>query len=288
MDQPTKAAVRVALALLAACAAFTAHAGEAPGRALPPFNLPPVKTVDALGHRLAYHEKGSGPTLLLVHGCSGSAALEWGRVIDTLAVRHRVVAPYQIGFPPSAQPDLPYDTAAFVDHLGELMRRLDLKDVTLVGESFGGWVVGAYAVAMSRPGSTLPRIARLVVVDGALGLTPAALVENTSPPVPNPEVTALLKEHPTQGCQINKAASMDRIRAEFAKGPTAEELARLRVPTLVIWGDNDDTIRLSAGERLRDTIPGAKLVVIAGASHVPMLDHPAEFTEALLQFAGSR
>src|SRR5438876_10406044 len=78
----------------------------------PPWRLPPDRYVQVLGHRLHYYDKGSGTVLLLVHGGSGSAGVEWGRVIDPLATSHRVIAVHQIGFAPSDQPEIAYDTAS--------------------------------------------------------------------------------------------------------------------------------------------------------------------------------
>jgi len=96
------------------------HAGARPG-----WNLPPDRFVSVGGHRLHYFDQGSGPAIVLLHGFSGSAGLEWGRVSDALAVSHRVVAPHQLGFAPSDVPDLPYDTDTFIELLAGLIRALE-------------------------------------------------------------------------------------------------------------------------------------------------------------------
>src|SRR5215831_419768 len=123
MSPPSRRALTAGA--LAACMAPSARAAGADEL---PWALPPLKTIEVEGRRIAYFDQGSGPALVLVHGMSGSAAMEWGRVIGPLSKRMRVVAPYQIGFAPSDQPDLPYDAKTFVDSLGGLMAALGLKE----------------------------------------------------------------------------------------------------------------------------------------------------------------
>lgn len=87
-----------------------------------PWDLPPLRTAQIGSGEMAYFEAGSGPPLVLLHGLGGSAAFEWGRVIGPLSKHFRVIAPYQIGFAPSGQPDLLYDARTFVTALGGFMR----------------------------------------------------------------------------------------------------------------------------------------------------------------------
>src|ERR1700733_7253949 len=89
-----------------------AAAGPAMAQALD-WDLPELRTLQVNGEDIAYFEAGAGRPLVLAHGMSGSAAMEWGRVMRPLARRFRVIAPYQIGFAPSSQPDLAYDASIF-------------------------------------------------------------------------------------------------------------------------------------------------------------------------------
>lgn len=103
------------------------------------WRMPPLREVAVLGHRIAYHEKGEGPPLVLAHGFSGSAYFEWGRVFDLLAESHRVVAPQLIGFLPSEQPDITYSTEAQLAHLSGFIDALGLTGCTLASPTAGGW-----------------------------------------------------------------------------------------------------------------------------------------------------
>ncbi len=112
--------------------------------------MPAPLEASVLGCRIVYYEKGEGPPLVLVHGFSGSAPFEWGRVFDLLAEHHRVVAPQLIGFLPSEQPDMVYSTEAQLAHLSGFLEALHLEGCTLAGESYGGWLVGAYFLDRSK------------------------------------------------------------------------------------------------------------------------------------------
>jgi pimeloyl-ACP methyl ester carboxylesterase len=55
---------------------------------------------------------------------------------------------------------------------------------------------------------------------------------------------------------------------------------------LVVWGRQDELIPVSSGEKLRDGISGAKLVVYEQCGHVPQLEKPTEFNQAVIEFLG--
>ena len=127
------------------------------------WRMPPLRETSVLGRRIAYYEKGEGPPLVLVHGFSGSAPFEWGRVFDLLAEHHRVVAPQLVGFLPSEQPDMVYSTDAQLRHLSGFLKALDLTGCTLAGESYGGWLVAAYAARAAEPGGALTLVGRYAI-----------------------------------------------------------------------------------------------------------------------------
>ncbi len=72
----------------------------------------------------------------------------------------------------------------------------------------------------------------------------------------------------------------------LAHTDTRPLLPRIKVPTLLLWGDDDRRSPLSVGEHLRDGIPGATLVVIPEAGHLSNLEQPARFNAAVRDFAG--
>ena len=272
-----------------AAAAAVAVAGRAGAEDLP-WRLPKLRNVKLQGHRIAYFEMGSGPPLVLVHGMSGSPALEWGRVMTPLARKFRVIAPYQIGFGPSDQPDLPYDAATFVDYLGGFLHARVAEDAVILGESFGGWVVSQYALRQGTKtawGQPLPRISRLVITDGAVQLPAGAGGGAEKPSINSPEVAKLthdffVSQPPVDDSKV-KGAVGPNIQAQQA---TDDQLKTLKLPTLLIWGREDQLIPLELGRHVAAQIPKSRLVIIDNCGHIPSVEQPRAFLGALGGFLG--
>src|SRR5580658_1540403 len=161
------------------------------------WRMPPLREASVLDRRIVYYEKGEGPPLVLAHGFSGSAPFEWGRVFDLLAERHRVVAPQLVGFLPSEQADIVYSTDAQLAHLSGFLEALDLTGCTLAGESYGGWLVAAYAARAAAPGSALTHVGRYAILCVAVGVVRTG--QTPPPPRPPPDTPlwrAILKRLP--------------------------------------------------------------------------------------------
>ncbi len=257
------------------------------------WRMPPLREVSVLGHRIAYYEKGEGPPLVLVHGFSGSAYFEWGRVFDLLAERHRVVAPQLVGFLPSEQPDIVYSTEAQLAHLSGFLEALDLSNCTLAGESYGGWLVAAYAARAAVPGSTLARIARYAILCGAVGVVRTA----QTPPAPRaPPDTPLWRAIVQRLPVLNPHdAANNPIRekifaaSDLGRGwPDAAALAQIATPTLLLWGEADDLVPVRYGRAAAAEIPGSTLVVLPGIGHIPSIEAPRDFVRILTAFAADQ
>ena len=256
----------------------SAHAEDLPWR------LPESRRIKVHDQEIAYFEMGKGPPLVLVHGMSGSAAFEWGRVMTPLSRRFRVLAPYQIGFAPSDQPDLAYDAQTFVDYLGGFMSACHAEGATIVGESFGGWVVVQYALRQggkSSWGQRLPRISHLAIVDGAVQVHPL-------PPKPpeasinSPEVGKLAGAFfATQPKVDNSKVTQGAGKHVFAQQLTDAELRSIKIPTMVIWGAGDQLLPVSDGRHIASQIPGAKAVIIENCGHIPSIEQPRAFLGAI-------
>jgi pimeloyl-ACP methyl ester carboxylesterase len=249
-------------------------------------DMPVAKDIQVLGHRIRYWEAGEGDPIVLVHGFSGSAPFEWAPVFPGLALRNRVIALQVLGFEPSEQPTISYSTEVLVCHLGGFMRALQLKNITLIGESFGGWHVAAYAVYGAGLGQ--PPIARLALVGGAVCVKK----------FPAPDAKGFV-DLEWQAAADAYAASLpaginDTTRNAIVRDsglgkndPGPEALAGIAVPTLLLWGDRDELIPLTCGEEAARLIPHSKLVVLKNVGHIPSIEATAEFVRVVADFANN-
>jgi 2-hydroxy-6-oxonona-2,4-dienedioate hydrolase len=254
--------------------------------------LPPEKTATVLGQNIRYYEAGQGPAVILLHGL-GAVKEVWMPSFGALAGKYHVYAVDQIGFGHSDKPLLEYKIATFVDFLFGFMQTQNISKATLVGNSLGGWVALDFTVQHPT------MVDRLVLVDSA-GMpwmqAPAvdlnassvagmrAILESIfydKKMVTDEIVLQIFADH----VRNNDGYTVQRTLAGFATAQFEDtKLASIHAPTLVVWGRQDELIALASGEKLRDGIAGAKLVVFEQCGHVPQLEKPAEFNKALLDF----
>jgi 2-hydroxy-6-oxonona-2,4-dienedioate hydrolase len=257
------------------------------------------KEVRIYGQRIRYIEAGSGPTVILLHGLGGSSS-NWILNINALAAKHRVIVPDQVGFGKSDKPLINYRVGTYVDFLERLYRELKIERATLVGNSMGGWVAALYAITYPE------RVERLVLVDAAgfappknfdvkqlAGLNPstregmrrlAALVFYDKQRFTTDDAIDLML---TQRLSAGDGYTIQSLIESIARREDMLDgrLARLKQPTLIIWGRQDGLAPLAEfGERFKREIPGAELIVFDRCGHVPMVEKTTEFNAALLKF----
>ena len=153
----------------------------------------------------------------------------------------------------------------------------------LVGSSYGGII--ATELALAAPG----RVAALCLagvdpgapnVEQSQGF--ATLVEGSTEAaiahlaslVVRPDATAAARTFREMAARIGGVAAAAGIRALGARASAWERLGELTMPALIIWGADDALFPLAVGERLAAMLPHARLEVIAGSGHLPMLEAP--------------
>jgi 2-hydroxy-6-oxonona-2,4-dienedioate hydrolase len=257
-------------------------------------SLPPEKTAVVYGQNIRYIEAGQGPTVILLHGL-GSVKEIWSANIGALSAKYHVYALDQIGFGHSDKPLLDYKIATFVDFLHAFMQSQNLSKATLVGNSLGGWIALDFAARHPE------MVDKLVLVDSA-GLPWGKAIAVDLNPASLEDMRTLLDsifydkkmvseefvlQAFTNHVRNNDSYTIQRTLAGFAQNQFEDaKLASIHSPTLVVWGREDELIPVSSGEKLRDGIPGAKLVVFEHCGHVPQLEKAAEFNQALIDFLG--
>ncbi len=257
-----------------------------------------MREVVVRGLRIAYQRAGQGPPLLLLHGfISDSRA--WRRQIEDLSRDFDIIAWDAPGCGGSSDPGEEFSMAQFAGCLAGLLDAIGIATAHVLGLSWGGTM--ALEFYRQRPGAVLS----LILADtyagwtGSLGEEAAAqrlarcLRESEMPPeewvpqwVPDAfsatapraaldELASIMSDfHPVGFRAMSRAVAPD----------FRDALPQIGVPTLLIWGDDDKRSPLSAGEGMRDEIPGARLVVIPGAGHVSNMEQPELFNAAVREF----
>ncbi|MFG2679706.1 alpha/beta fold hydrolase [Streptomyces sp. NPDC048392] len=244
---------------------------------------------------VAFTDRGTGHAVLLLHGGGGPGTVEpWA---DRLAASReaRVITPTHPGFNGTVRP-APLTTVAGLAALyTDLLERLELRDVTVVGNSVGGWIAAEMAVRAPE------RAGRYVVVDGVGVRVPGHPVADFSSLTLN-EVAALSYADPaahfTRPDDLPPAARRampgNRGALELYAGRAMSDatlLDRLRKitdPALVVWGEADRICTPGYGHAFAAAIPGATYTVVKGAGHLPQIEQPGRLADLVWNFITSR
>jgi non-heme chloroperoxidase len=263
---------------------------------------------------LYYEDHGAGKPVVLIHGYPLNGASWEKQVAVLLAAGHRVITYDRRGFGKSSQPATGYNYDTFAEDLHKIVKHLELRDFALAGFSMGGGEVARYFGKYGSEG-----VSKAVIISGVppfLLKTPdnpegvdASVFEGIQKAViadryaffteffKNFYNTDLLlgkrvSEHVVQS-SWNVAAGASAI-ASLACVPTwhedfRQDLSRIDVPTLVIHGDADRILPISAsGLRTAKLIKGARLVVVKGGPHCITWTHADEVNPQLLEFLGQK
>jgi pimeloyl-ACP methyl ester carboxylesterase len=259
------------------------------------------RRLDLAGVSTAVLQGGDGPPVVLLHGQGGWSGM-WLPVIADLVNTHRVVAPDLPGLGASEVPDGPPDAARVLAWLGDLIERTCPEPPALVGASLGASIAARFAIAHPD------RLSRLVLVSaGSLArFRPApgvvlAMIRFIVRPserthhgflrqvaVDPARVRALMGERWTASQAYNldrartpsvRAANRRLLRELGTKTISPQELARIAVPTALIWGRHDRVMRLRIAEQA-STRYGWPLHVIEDAGHFSV-EQPDAFQKAL-------
>ncbi|MGB6425486.1 MAG: alpha/beta hydrolase [Solirubrobacterales bacterium] len=259
------------------------------------------RRLELAGVSTAVLEGGQGPPIVLLHG-PGEFAGKWVRVLPALLASHRVVAPDLPDHGASAAGGSPLDAERLLAWLDQLIEQCCPEPPTLVGHVLGGAIAARYAVANGE------KLDRLVLVD-TLGLArfrPAPRFAFTMVRfLRNPNERTYdrfmrqcsldldeLREGMGERWDPFASYNVDLARSPRAKAAgalmrevglpriPAADLARITVPTNLIWGREDRANRIAIAERASARY-GWPLQTIDDCADDPARDRPEAFVEAL-------
>jgi 4,5:9,10-diseco-3-hydroxy-5,9,17-trioxoandrosta-1(10),2-diene-4-oate hydrolase len=255
------------------------------------------KKVTAGVVKTAYLSAGYGLPVVCLHG-AGAGAVTWYPSIGALAEYFHVIAPDIVGYGESDKPNATYDRPYFAAWLRDFLSALEISKAHIVGLSQGGAI--ALQFALDHP----EMVERLVLVDsGALGAQPSfgsffgMFWMNSIPSAAaNRFMARYLLIKPENGDPNFSHYSLQVLRRPggknaFMQGRGAavsaipqEVLHQIQHQTLIIWGEDDNLFSIAHGEAAARIMPNAKLYRIQDAGHLPLMDQPKVFNNALLQF----
>jgi pimeloyl-ACP methyl ester carboxylesterase len=264
-----------------------------------------IRTRD--GVELYYRDWGTGRPVVFLAGWTLTSEM-WAYQMQPLSEQGlRCIAYDRRGHGRSSDPGRGYDIDTLADDLAAVLDALDLRDVTLVGHSMASGELTRY---LSRHGAG--RIARLVFlapmtpfllktpdnpdgIDGSyfeqvrnqhfLRDFPGWIADNARPFVVAETSVSMMEwlMNQMRACSMKAVIDCNRMMVSTDFRP---ELARIRLPTLVIHGDKDASAPLElTGRKTARLIPGARLEVYEGAPHGLFVTHLERLNGDLLAFA---
>ncbi|GAA1120517.1 alpha/beta fold hydrolase [Nocardiopsis composta] len=262
------------------------------------------------GGGVQVHQDGprGAPALVLVHGLAGSARW-WDPLVPALAESHRVIRVDLLGHGRSAKPaGGGYAIPEQGRLVGEVLDRLGVRRAVLVGHSTGGSV--ATALAEQRPGLVTglaligsgPRLGAFVS-DGFVGRLLSTPVVGqllwrvrTDGVVRRGLETAFSRPgygppqelvDDVRGMTYRSLTATSRAADDYlAERALPDRLAGLGEPLLVVFGEDDRRWRAAASAADYRAVPGARVELLPGIGHSPMLEDPPRTAGILLSFAG--
>lgn len=237
--------------------------------------------VEREGARIWYASYGTGTPVILLHGGLGHSG-NWGYQVPALLdAGHRVVVIDSRGHGRSTRDARPYKYELMACDVLSVMDTLSLERAAIVGWSDGACV--AMVLGMMAPERTAG------VLFFGCNMDPGGTKEFVGTRV----IDRCFSRHRQDYAQLSAtplefdafvAAVSDMMRSE--PNYAEHDLARIRVPVLIVQSEHDEFIKPEHAEYLARSIPGARLQMLAGVSHFAPLQRPALFNKVLLAFVG--
>jgi pimeloyl-ACP methyl ester carboxylesterase len=233
-------------------------------------------------------EYGAGRPFLLLHGGGGPDTV--ARFGETLAAGEqvRVLVPIHPGFGGTPRPETLHTVRGLAALYVALLDQLGLDDVTVAGNSIGGWIAAEIAILNS------PRVSRAVLIDAAglevpghpvadfFSLTMDQVFElsfhNPGPYRIDPATLPPAAQAVAAGNRAALSAYAGRAMTDPTLGGRLREVA---VPTLVIWGDSDQMVDPEYGRAFAAAIPRARFELLKDTGHMPQVETPGQLLEAI-------
>lgn len=260
---------------------------------------------------MTYLERqGSGPVMLLIHGFSANKDT-WIQFAAELPDDYRLIVPDLAGHGDTPAPKgEDYNLIRQAERLHQLMANLNVEQLHIAGNSMGGAISAIYAAMYPEQVTSLTLIDAagvdapqpseymialdkgqnpLIATDEASFEFRMDFVMSKAPPLPWPLRPALMRQT-IERADINQEIFSDMIatRDELLNIGFEQQLSeRVTMPTLIIWGDEDRVLDVSAVDVFKEKIPHAQVKIYEGIGHLPMVEIPEQTAILFSEFVAS-
>lgn len=234
-------------------------------------------------------EKGTGSTLVLLHG-AGDQAGSWSKAAPELAKKYHVLALDLAGHGESEPTSGKLPLGTILDGIdGVISAKAPNGRIILVGNSLGAWMAVYYAHEHPE------KVERVVAIDG--GPLRGERPDLVNLPKNREEAAKIFDAILDPGSVHPAGFVLDDVVRQAQNGPIGRmaaagmpdmsrylldgKLADLKTPVDLLWGESDRMIPVHYAERMRDEIPAARLTTIPRCGHVPQQECPNSFNRAL-------
>ena len=235
-----------------------------------------------------YIDEGEGPVFLLLHGLFGALS-NWEGVVEKFSADFRVLIPM---LPIYKMPIREAGLDGLTKYLEEFVEELGLDKFHLMGNSLGGHIALIYTLRHQG------KIDKLILT-GSSGLFENAMggsfprrgsydyiKERVEYTFYDPKVAT--KEYVDEVFNttksIQKALRIVAIAKSAQRHNMADEISKIKVPTLLVWGLNDTITPPMVGHEFNRLIPNSTLRFVDKCCHAPMMEHPDKFNEILAEY----
>ena len=251
------------------------------------------------GETYVYLEGGRGEPTLLLHGF-GANKDNFTLVARYLKNSCHIIAPDHIGFGESSHPeDVSYSALAQAKRLHQFVQKLGLSEIHIGGSSMGGHIAMTYAAlypeevksmwlldpggVWSAPESDLHKklkegVNPLIAKNADEFARIYHFTMSKPPPIPRPILDVMARE------RIDNIELEKKIFQEIKADSVEKRIAGLKIPALIVWGDEDRAISVETAPILHKLLPDSQVIIMKGIGHLPMVEAPGATARAYLKF----
>ena len=265
--------------------------------------------VEIDGMQVHYRDEGNALDsfpLVLIHG-TGASLHTWGGWVKSLKANHRIITfdlpAYGLTGP---NPSGDYSQDYYVSFVNKLLTKLSVKKCVLGGNSLGGSITWAYALAHPErvekmilvdaggypmTSKSVPiafQLARIPVLSNLFKyVTPRSVIEKSihNVYVNDEKITDELidRYYDLALREGNRKAFIDRMQISVTSDKYLK-IKTLKMPTLIIWGEQDELIPIMVGEKFYQDLPNDTMVVFKDLGHTPMEENPENTVKVVVDF----